>query len=64
MTSLLAVLLSKQPAPLAALSAVRDNLTVQTSSADADDAQVIRLMTEQRAQDLIDSIETLLRARG
>ena len=60
-TSLLAVLLSKETAPLAVLSAVRKTLTVQTSSADANDTQVIKLMTEQRVQDLIDRIETILR---
>jgi hypothetical protein len=60
-TSLFAVLLSKQIAPLAVLSAVRETLTVQTTSADAHDAQVVQLMTEQRVQDLIDRIETILR---
>ena len=60
-TSLLAVLLSKHPVPLAALSAVRDNLTVQARSTNEHDAQVVRLMTEQHIQDVIDRIETLLR---
>jgi hypothetical protein len=59
--SLLAILLSKEPAPLAVLSAVRASLIVQTSSADENDAQVVQLMTEQRVQDLIDGIEALLR---
>jgi hypothetical protein len=60
-TSLLAVLLSKHPVPLAALSAVRDSLTVQISSPNENDAQIVKLLTEQRVQDLIDNIETLLR---
>ena len=60
-TSILAVLLSKQSAPLSVLSAVPELLTVQTTAADAHDAQVVKLMTEQRVQDLIDRIETLLR---
>jgi hypothetical protein len=54
-------LLSKHPVPLAALSAVRDNLTVQTSSPNENDAQIVKLLAEQRVQDLIDKIETLLR---
>jgi hypothetical protein len=62
MTSLLALLLSKEKAPLAVLAMLRDSLTAQTSSADAHDAQVMKLLIEQRAQDLIDRIETLLRA--
>ena len=59
-TSILAVLLSKQSAR-SVLSAVRELLTVQTTAADARDAQVVKLMTEQRVQDLLDRIETLLR---
>jgi hypothetical protein len=53
-------LLAREPAALSVLSAAR-GLTVQTSSADAHDTQIIKLMTEQRAQDLIDGIETILR---
>ena len=60
-TSLLAILLSKHPVPLAALRAVRENLTVQVSSTDLNDAQVVGLLAEQRVQDLIDRIERLLR---
>jgi hypothetical protein len=63
LTSLLAFLLAKEPAALSVLSAAR-GLTVQTSSADAHDTQIIKLMTEQRAQDLIDGIETILRNDG
>jgi len=61
-TTLLVFLLAKGPAALSVLSAAR-GLTVQGSSADAHDTQIIKLMTEQRVQELIDWIEALLRAR-
>jgi hypothetical protein len=62
-TSLLAVLLANDPAALTVLSALREDLTAHSSSASAHDAEVGRLMMEQRVQDLIDRIETLLRNR-